>query len=92
MWYRLKTGLGPWTWEKTEPLKNGPVGKTKPQGLKTLSFVFSHMKDSVEMFHVDVQSRGAQGLIFVQIAFEKCTTIFYFEDDKVSIKTTIAKL
>ena len=32
----LKNGHGPgqWAWEKTDPLKNGPVGKTGHQGLK----------------------------------------------------------
>ena len=47
--YRLKSGprpgSGPWTWEKTNPLKNVPDRKTRPQRLKTLPFVSSHIKD-----------------------------------------------
>ena len=64
-------------------VKNGPVGKIGPQRLKTLSFVFIHMKDNVEMIHFHIKSRGAQGLVFVKIMLEKCTTNFYFENDKV---------
>ena len=66
--------------------------KNQTSGTKNFVVCLLSHEDSAEMFHVDVQSRGVQGFIFVQIAFEKCTTIFYFEYDKVSIKTTIAKL
>ena len=33
------------------PQKNGPVGKTGPQGPNTLSFVSCHLKDNVEVIH-----------------------------------------
>ena len=33
-----------------------------------------------------------QGLVFVQVKFEKCTTNFYFENGEVGIKTAIANL
>ena len=67
--------------EKKDPLQNRPVRKTGPPAIKTLPFVICHMK-----------SRGVQGLILVEITFEKYTTNFYFENDKVSTKTTIANL
>ena len=50
------------------------------------------MKDSLEVIHFHVKSRGTQGLVFVQITFERCTINFYFEKGKVHIKTTIADL
>ena len=88
----LKTGPWPWTREKTDPLKNGPAGETEPQRLKTLSFVSCHMKDNVEVIHFHIQSRGVQGLAFVQITFEKCIRNFYFENGNASIKTSIVNL
>ena len=57
-------------------------------GLKTLLFVSSHLKDNFEVIHFHKKSRGAQGLIIVQM-FEKCTTNFYFENGKSGMKTTI---
>ena len=76
----LNTGPGPWPWKK-DPLQYRPVPKTGPPGIKSLPFVSCHMK-----------SKGVQGLILVEITFEKYTTNFYFENDKYSIKTTIANL
>lgn len=40
-WHRLKPG--PRTMEKTDPLKNWPVGKTGPQELNVLPFVSSYI-------------------------------------------------
>ena len=90
--HRLKTGPGhgPWTLEKTKPLKNGTFGKTGPQGLKKLPSVSCHMKDKVINFHM--KSRIMQGLVFVEITFEKYTTNFHFENAEVGIKTIIANL
>ena len=56
------------------------------------SFVSSHMKDNVELIHFHIKSRSLQGLVFAQITFEKCTTSFFFENDKIVIKTAIANL
>ena len=64
--------------EKNGPPK-GPLGKTGPQGLKTLSFFSSNTKGNVEVIHFHIKSRGVQGLAFVQITFENCTLNFYFE-------------
>ena len=90
--HRLKTGPGhgPWTVEKTSPLKNGPVGKTGPQGLKTLPSVSCQMNDKMINFHM--KSRIRQGLVFVQITFEKYTANFHFENAEVGIKTITANL
>ena len=44
------------------------------------------MKDNDKVIHFYIKNRGVQGLVFVQIKFEKCTTIFYFENGGVSIK------
>lgn len=38
--------------------------------------------------NVEVISSGVPGLIFVQITFEKCATIFYFKSSKAGIKMT----
>ena len=59
---------------------------------KPLPFVSCHMKDNVEVIHFYIKRRGMQGLVFVQITFEKCTTNFYFENGEVDMKTTIAIL
>ena len=77
---------------KNGPPKNGPFGKTGPQGLKTLSFISCHIKNNVEEIHFHIRHRGVQGLIFAQITFEKCTRNFCFENGGVGIKTTIANL
>ena len=50
------------------------------------------MKDSVEVINFHINSRGVQGLVFVQIKFEKCTTNFYSEIDKVSVKMVTSNL
>ena len=70
-----------------DPLKNAPVGITGLQRLKTLPFVSSLIKDNVEALHFHIKSSGVQGLVLVQIMFQNCTTNFYLESDKVSIKT-----
>ena len=57
-----------------------------------LLFFSNHMKDNLEVMHFYIKSRGMQGLVFVQIWFEKCTTNFYFENGEIGIKTTITKL
>ena len=48
------------------------------------------MKDNVEVIHFDIKVRDVQGLLFVQITFDKCTTNIYFENSKVGLKTTSA--
>ena len=75
-----------------DPLKNGHVGKTGPQTLKTLPFVTNYVKDNVEVIHFQIKSRSVQGLVFVQITFEKSSTNFCFKNGEVGIKTTIANL
>ena len=70
--------------------KKVPVRKAGPEGLKTLPFVSCHMKDNVEVIHFHIKSKGVQGLVLVQITFEKYTTNFYLENGEVDIKTTIA--
>ena len=72
------------------PLKNRHVGKGVPQGLKILRFVSGHMKDNAEVIRFHIKSRGVQGIIFVHITFEKCTTNFYFQNSEVGIKKAIA--
>ena len=89
---KIRLGTRPWSWEKMEPLKNGPVGRSRPQGLKILSYVSIHIKDKVEVIHFHIKRRGVQSLVFAKITFEKCTTNFYFQNDKVGIKTTTANL
>ena len=42
--------------------------------LKKLLFDQFHMKDNFKMIHFHVKRRCVQGLIFVQVTFEKCTT------------------
>ena len=76
-----------WTWER-----NGPAGKTEPQGLKTLPFISCHIKDRIEVIHFHMKSRGVQGLVFVQITFEKGITNFYFNNGVVAIKMATANL
>ena len=46
--------------KKPDPLKNGLLQKTVPQGLKTLSFFSSNMKDNVEVIRFHINSRGVQ--------------------------------
>ena len=60
--------------------------------LKMLLFIQCHMKSNVEVIYFHIKSRGKQGLVFVQITFEKFTTNFYFKNSKAGIKTTIANL
>ena len=50
------------------------------------------MKDSVKVIHFHIKSSGVQSLVFVQIAFEKYTANYYFENGEVGIKMTGAKL
>ena len=50
------------------------------------------MKDNVEVINFYIKSTGVQGLVFVQIIFENCSTNFYFQNDKIGIKTAIANL
>ena len=89
--YSIKTLSQNWTWTGSLDLRrNVPVRKAGPQGLKMLPFVSCHMKDNVEVIHFHIKSKGVQGLVLVQITFEKYTTNFYFENGEVDIKTTIA--
>ena len=66
--------------------------KNRSQGLKTLSFFSSKMKDNVEVIHFHVKSRCVQDLVFVQITFENCLLNFYFENSGIVIKKTILNL
>ena len=50
------------------------------------------MKGNFEVIHFNIKSRTVQGLLFVQITFGKYAANFYFENDEVSIKTTVASL
>ena len=50
------------------------------------------MKDNAKVIHFHIKGRGVQGLVFVQITFEKYTTNFYFQNSQVDIKTKIANL
>ena len=72
--------------------KNGPLGKTEPERLKTSPFFSSNMKDDVEVIHFHVKSSGVQDLIFVQITFENCHLNFYFENSALGIKKMIDSL
>lgn len=71
-----------------EPLKNGPVGRSRPQGLKILSYVSIHIKDKVEVIHFPIKRRGVQSLVFAQITFEKCSSNFLSKKGEVGVKTT----
>ena len=72
--------------------KNVPLGKSEPQGLKTLPFFSSNMKDNIEVIPIHIKSRGMQDLVFVQITFENFHLNFYFENSEIGIKKTIASL
>ena len=50
------------------------------------------MKDNVEGIQFYTKSRGVQDLVLMEITFEKSTRNFYFENDKVGIRTVIANL
>ena len=63
-----------------EPIKNRLIRKTRPQELKTLSFVSSHMSDNFKVIHFHMKIRDWQGLLFVQILYGNCTSSFYFEN------------
>ena len=82
----LNTGPRPWTWEKTDPLKNGHFGKTRRQWLKALLFFSKHMKDNVEVVQFHIKIRDVQCLFFVEITFENCALNFYFQNSKSGIK------
>ena len=46
------------------------------------------MKDNVKEVHFGVKSKSVQSLIFIQIMFETCAAIFYFDNSEVGTKTT----
>lgn len=50
------------------------------------------MKDNAKVIYFYVKRKSVQGLVFVQIAFEKYTIHFYFENNEVDIKTAIDNL
>ena len=52
-----------------------------------MPFARHHLKAAPRL-----KSRCVQGLAFVQITFEKCTTNFYFENGKVGIKMATVNL
>ena len=41
------------------------------------------MNENVKVTHFHIKSKGAQGLVFTQIIFEKYTTNFYSKNSKV---------
>ena len=45
----------------------------------------SYERNNVEVIHFHLKCVGVQGLIFVQIEFEKGTSNFYFENGEVGI-------
>ena len=57
-----------------------------------LPFVLCHMKDNAKVIYFYVKRKSVQGQVFVQIAFEKYTIHFYFENNEVDIKTAIDNL
>ena len=50
------------------------------------------MKGNAKVIHFHIKGRAVQGLIFVQITFEKYTTNFYFQNSQIGIKMKIANL
>ena len=82
----LKPDPDPGSKKKRTPWKN------QSQGLKTLSFFSSNIKENVEVIHFHVKSRSVQDLVFVQITFENCRLNFYFENSEIVIKKTIVNL
>ena len=48
------------------------------------------MKDNVKVIHFDIKARSELSLVFAQIAFEKDTANFYFDNEEVNIKTLIS--
>ena len=83
--YHIKTGPrpGPWTYEKTDYLKNGSVRKTGPKVLKPLPFVSFRMKDNVKVIHFHIKSRSVHGLVFVQIKLKSVPQIYIFKTVKL---------
>ena len=51
-----------------------------------LPFVSCHMEYNDEMIYFHMKGRHVQVLFFLKIAFEKCTTNFYFKNSEVGIK------
>ena len=79
---RLNTRLRSWMVDllkKWTPIKNRLIRKTRPQELKTLSVVSSHMSDNFKVIHFHMKIRDWQGLLFVQILYGNCTSNFCFE-------------
>ena len=72
--------------------KNGPVRKTGTQDVKTLPLASCHIKGIVKIIYFHIKGRRVQGLVFVQITFEKCTANLYFENGVVGIKTATVNL
>ena len=64
---------------------------TRPKNV-AFYFISCHIKDRIEVIHFRMKSRGVQGLIFVQITFEKGITNFYFNNGVVAIKMATANL
>ena len=73
----------------SRPEKN-KLPKNGPQGLIIFPFFSSHMKD-IEMIDFLIKV-GVQGLVSLQIKFEKCNTSFYFKYGEDGIKMMIANL
>ena len=68
-------------------LENGAIGKTGPQGLKTLA-----KKGNVEVTHFHIKPRSEPSLVFVQITLERCAPTLYFKNGDIGIETTIATM
>ena len=45
-----------------------------------LQIVSGHMKGNAKLIYFLMKSRGEQGIVVIQITFEKCTASFYFQN------------
>ena len=50
------------------------------------------MEDNVEVIHFHIKRRGVQGLVFLQITFEKCTANLYFENAQDSTEMAVVNV
>ena len=65
------------TWTQTLDLrKNGPVGKIGPQGLKSFTFVSSHINVEVIYFHL--KSIGVESLVLWKERLKSVPQIYIF--------------
>ena len=55
-----------------------------------LPFLSCHMKDNVKVIDFDIKARSEQSLVFSEIAFEKDTANFNFENEEDNKKILIS--